>query len=100
MQFLRKRLNERTEAWWHNAELERDRAPGIVRELLDGDRSVVGEDLEIEEAMRFARELPGWNEAYPALVISEASTLDQPPAPGSQARDPDPGRPPRRGPSR
>jgi hypothetical protein len=73
MHFLFKRVNERTEAWWHNVELDSGR-PQIIRELPADVRSVVADPAEIDEALRWARDVPGWSDQTPPVYVRDAST--------------------------
>lgn len=55
--------NEETRTWWSWAETdeEKQRAPAFLRPLLDGKvRRVTGSVEEIDEALKWAAELPGW----------------------------------------
>lgn len=68
--FLRARRTSATAAWWAAAAKARA-VPEIVGELLRGDVSVVHDPPEGDLAIAWARTLPEWNEAEPALWLED-----------------------------
>jgi hypothetical protein len=68
VRFLRRCDSGPAGAWWEAVARYPHGAPGIVRELLRS-RSVVGDPLEAEQALAWARAHPAWIEDPAPLVV-------------------------------
>ena len=60
-------------AWWRDIRSYDSAAPGMIRELLRGP-SVVGDAVEVQHAVAWARVHPAWRDDDPPLLAQEGAT--------------------------
>jgi hypothetical protein len=70
---VRRDFTDASAAWWHELRRYECAAPAIIRELLRGP-SVVGDAIEIRQAVTWARAHPSWRDDDPPLLAQDKAT--------------------------
>ena len=70
---VRRDSTDASAAWWQAVGRYDSAAPSIIRELLRGP-SVVGDAIEVQQAVAWARAHPSWRDDDPPLLAQDKAS--------------------------